>query len=62
MSSFLHQRNAPTGKIRYLNRGVMTRRNYEENKNKNKPVIPRCAKNFAQPEDFVVGRILVYIS
>lgn len=30
-------------------------------KKKNQPVFPRCAINIAQPEDVVVGSMLVYI-
>lgn len=58
MSSFLHQRNVPTGKIRYSNGGD-SRRNYE-GKERNQPVFPRCAINIVQPEDVVVGSIFVY--
>lgn len=53
MSSFLHQRNVPTGKIRYSNGGD-SRRN-DEGKERNQPVFPKCAINIAQPEDVVVG-------
>lgn len=58
MSSFLHQRNVPTGKIRYSNGGVQEE--MMRGKERNHPVFPRCSINIPQAEDVVVGSIFVY--